>query len=639
MWPEKEASTLEDIFATLHHADKDWLEETLRRRYDMLTLAYNAPFQNHSRGLKHKRESTDDSCQSIVHVHHPEYLGPHDLTAATINPGHTISSHVELLRAFDWSSTDLGPMSAWSSHLRRAVNFLLADPRAAVLYWGAKQTSIYNEAYQLVLAERHPWAMGRTVQEVWPEAADCEIMYAFQKADATGEASGGDRAPFFVSRRGFLQEMYGDWSIIPVIGDGTNAGYYNNVLDLTARVHEDRQMATLLRLEKETAEVKAVEDFWPAIIEGLRHNRKEAPFVALYAALPRSPHSISRTTSTSSSIELSNMDSTQATQKWSLQGTLGNEHADRVFCHEIDSQWAAQNVSPDFKDSILTGKVQTISIEPHSHLYPAAKSRAYGDQCTMAVLIPLGRAQDGDRIGFLLLGISSRRYYDLHYKQFIRLLTTQLCGTLSTVRQVEQDTRKANMQAELAALDRLLLSEKLALTEQQAQDNEQRFRSVATHMPMAMYEMRPSGEITYANDAYYELMGLKPDQVYPYFWVDMIHVDDLPIYEQNWAKLVAGESVQFEARLKRKFTAADALSGETIEAETWFLSAAFSIKSDDGSIHNIQGALIEISRQKLLETLQTRRLEEAIELKRQQEHFMVSHHACVVRVGTNCNLL
>lgn len=142
------------------------------------------------------------------------------------------------------------------------------------------------------------------------------------------------------------------------------------------------------------------------------------------------------------------------------------------------------------------------------------------------------------------------------------------------------------------------------------------------------YELSPSGDLVYANDAYYELLDIRPDQVYPYFWVEAIHVDDLPVYEQNWAKLAAGEQVRFEARLKRKFTAADALSGETIEADTWLLSAAFSVKSDDGSIQHIQGALIDISRQKLLETFQAKRLEEAIELKRQQEHFMVRMLRC-----------
>ena len=626
MWSGKEASTVDEIFAVLKEGDNDWLTETLRHRYDKLKNAYDSPCKNRGRTLKHKRESTDDSVDTIVQggeADYQDYLGPHDSTATIINAGHAISSHVELIRTFDWSSTELGPMSTWSAQLRQTVNFLLADPRAATIYWGANHILIYNDAYQSVLAERHPWALGKPVHEVWPETeALKEIQDAIRKADATGEASSGDRAPFFIYRRGFLEEMYGDWSIIPILGNGTNVGYYNTVLDLTSRMHEDRQMATLLKLEKETADVKVLEEFWPAIIEGLQHNREEAPFAALYAAVPRYQRAASRTTSMSSSNGHPDVDSLRTTRRWTLEGTLGTQYLDKVFPHDIDSEWATQHITTDFKDCILTSKVQVIPIKPESHMHPAAKSRAYGDQCSTAVLIPLGRVQDGDSIGFLLLGISSRRYYDLNYKQFIRLLTRQLCSTLTAVQQSEEAARKANMQAELAALDRMLLSEKLALTEQQARDNERRFRSIASHMPMAMYELSPHGDITYANDAYYELLGVRPENLYPYIWVDTIHTDDLPVYEQNWAKLAAGESVRFEARLKKKFTAADALTGETIEADTWLLSAAFSVKSDDGSIQHIQGALIDISRQKLLETFQARRLEEAIELKRQQEHFM-----------------
>ncbi|KAI5361122.1 Putative PAS domain, signal transduction response regulator, receiver domain, CheY-like superfamily [Septoria linicola] len=605
MWSESEAPTVEDIFAILRLRDKDWLRETLRERYDTLQSAYDAPSKGRARNLKHKRESTDDSAaETLLPARHAD-IGPYDLTAAAIRPNHVVSNHITALRALEWSATDLGPMSTWSAQLRRNVNFLLVDPRAAVLYWGPNRTMIYNEPYSVVLADRHPWAMGKTCKEVWPEVAGRELADAFAKADATGQASRGDRAPLFITKRGFLEEMYGDWSILPIIGSDGNLGYYNTVLDLTDRVHEERQMATLLKLERQTADSRGLQEFWPSVLEGLEPNREEVPFAALYSAVARSmPHN-SRTTSISSSGGLQDPNSILSTRSWSLEGALGVTSTPNLF-----------------QDCMLTGKTQVLQIQPTSTIYTAAKSRAYGDQCNTAVLLPLGRAQDGDAVGFLVLGLSSRRYYDLNYKQFIRLLTRQLCSTLNAVRHAEEDAHKANMQAELAALDRMLLSEKLALTQQQARDNEQRFRSIASHMPMAMYEVAPSGDLLYANDSYYELLGVQPDQLSPYFWVDMIHEEDKSIYEQGWSQLVSGESVRYEARLKQKFIAGDALSGETIEAETWFLSAAYCVKSEDGSVSCIQGVLLDISRQKLLETYQAKRLEEAMELKRQQEHFM-----------------
>ncbi|GIZ47723.1 hypothetical protein CKM354_001080800 [Cercospora kikuchii] len=621
MWSEQDASTVDDIFSILKLRDRDWLQATLQKRLSVLTAAYDTPTKPHTRSLKHKRESTDESAEDAELHYDRAEIGPFDLTAASLRPGQVISNHVATLRALDWSSTPLGPMSTWSAQLRRSVNFLLVDPRAAALYWGPSKTLIYNEPYSSVLAERHPWALGKTADQVWPEGHR-EPSDAFAKAEATGQSSRGDREAFFLNRRGFAQEMYGSWSMLPVIGGTGTLGFYNNVLDLTDRVHEERQMATLLKLERQTADAKGLHEFWPAVIDGLEVNREEAPFVALYAAVPRGQAHSSRAPSVSSSSGLMEPSSLLPTRHWSLEGTLGISAIGEVFPSQINTEWAMQHITPSFKDAVLTGQPQVITILPDSHMYPAAKSRAYGDQCTSAMLIPLGRAQDGDGVGFLILGISSRRHYDLNYKQFVRLLARQLVSTLAVVRQSEEDAKKANMQAELAALDRILLSEKLALTEQQARDNERRFRSIAAHMPMAMYELSPSGEIVYANDSYYELLGVAPHEMYPYIWEDYIHNDDKVMHREKINQLMAGESVRFEVRLNRKYVAGDALSGETIEGETWFLSAAFCVKSDGGTVQCIQGTLIDISRQKLLEAFLAKRLDEAIELKRQQEHFM-----------------
>jgi hypothetical protein len=83
-----------------------------------------------------------------------------------MTPGHTVSTHVATLRALDWSKTDLGPMATWSQELRRTVNFLLADPKMAVVYWGGTKTVLYNEAYTHLLAEKHPSALGRNWKEL-----------------------------------------------------------------------------------------------------------------------------------------------------------------------------------------------------------------------------------------------------------------------------------------------------------------------------------------------------------------------------------------------------------------------------------------------------------------------------------------
>lgn len=44
------------------------------------------------------------------------------------------------IRAFDWSTTDLGPIDRWSTSLTCAVQMLLASPVPMVMLWAVPGT-------------------------------------------------------------------------------------------------------------------------------------------------------------------------------------------------------------------------------------------------------------------------------------------------------------------------------------------------------------------------------------------------------------------------------------------------------------------------------------------------------------------
>jgi DNA-binding NarL/FixJ family response regulator len=73
----------------------------------------------------------------------------------------------EVMRSTDWSQTLLGDPATWSPALRMMTQFLLANRFPQLLWWGPQFCSIYNDAYVPVLGDKHPWAIGRPVQEVW----------------------------------------------------------------------------------------------------------------------------------------------------------------------------------------------------------------------------------------------------------------------------------------------------------------------------------------------------------------------------------------------------------------------------------------------------------------------------------------
>jgi signal transduction histidine kinase/DNA-binding NarL/FixJ family response regulator len=98
--------------------------------------------------------------------------------------------------------------------------------------------------------------------------------------------------------------------------------------------------------------------------------------------------------------------------------------------------------------------------------------------------------------------------------------------------------------------------------------------------------------------------------------------------DKEWAKLLGGEAVSFELRLKQPFIAEkELIIGEKVEGPMWIIAAAYPDTDDEGNVVGILGCLTDISRQKWMEDFQTRKMLEAVELKRQQENFidMTSH--------------
>ena len=66
----------------------------------------------------------------------------------------------ELMRAFDWRTTSLGPIAGWPQSLKTAVGIVLRSPVPIVLLWGEDGVMIYNDAYAVFAGGRHPRLLG-----------------------------------------------------------------------------------------------------------------------------------------------------------------------------------------------------------------------------------------------------------------------------------------------------------------------------------------------------------------------------------------------------------------------------------------------------------------------------------------------
>src|SRR5471032_3284620 len=162
------------------------------------------------------------------------------------------------IRAFDWSTTDLGPIHAWPKSLVSAVQMLLASPMPMVMLWGRAGYMIYNDSYSVFAGWRHPYLLGTQVELGWPEVAD------FNRNVVDTCLAGGTLSyrnlPLELLRDGRPEQVWMDLYYSPVAGDDQQpVGVLAIVVETTEHVISERlrQELTHNLEQRVAAEVQA----------------------------------------------------------------------------------------------------------------------------------------------------------------------------------------------------------------------------------------------------------------------------------------------------------------------------------------------------------------------------------------------
>jgi PAS domain S-box-containing protein len=145
----------------------------------------------------------------------------------------------EKVRRYDWAGSALGPLQAWPATLRYCVEALLASRFPSCLVWGPQLTTIYNDAFRLILGNK-PEALGRSFKEVWSEAWPT-IGPIAERAYA-GEATFIEDFPLEVNRYGHPEQAYFTFCYSPVRDEhGAVVGMLDTVIETTSKFNALRQ--------------------------------------------------------------------------------------------------------------------------------------------------------------------------------------------------------------------------------------------------------------------------------------------------------------------------------------------------------------------------------------------------------------
>ncbi|KAJ4401877.1 hypothetical protein N0V85_005426 [Neurospora sp. IMI 360204] len=524
-----------------------------------------------------------------------------------------LGPHHRFARSVDWASTPLGPVEEWPADLRIMSNMIMGSPHPAALYWGEEFVAIYNEAYIALAGKKHPQLMGARYKEAWPEIWD-EVGPIFDAAWNDGSATMRHDDGMFIIRHGFLEETFFNWAVIPLVGgDGTVVALYNPAFENTRRKINERRMLTLREVGVQTAEARDVKGFWGMLVQGLEYNGLDVPFALIYSVAEDSE-------SEAASI---NSGSVTNPPQIILEGSVGVPKGHPTAVQSIDLRTSDEGFAPYMRDSMAHPTNPIILSEsdgslPHE-LIEGFDWRGFGDPCQTIVVFPVHPTTAGDMVvGFIVLGVNPRRQYDEDYKLFVNLLSRQLATSMASVVLFEEEIKRGQRAARLAALDKQQLSMQLHLRTQEAVESEYRFARMAELGPVGLFIADSHGRINYCNEMWWRISGHERSASTLDAWMQSIRDEDREGVVNVWRHLVEEKvPVTYEFRFNGTRKIVD---GHTVD--TWALMSAYPERDETGELKSIFGCITDISQQKWAEDFQKRRRDEAVELKRQQENFI-----------------
>ncbi|PSR94531.1 hypothetical protein BD289DRAFT_363365 [Coniella lustricola] len=528
-----------------------------------------------------------------------------------------LSPHLQFARSIRWEETPLGPIEHWPGELRTMSNMVMGSPHPAAMYWGPEHIAIYNEAYLPMAGNKHPKLMGQSYIEAWAEIWD-ELKPVFDSAWYSGQATMKHDDRLFISRNGFLEETFFNWSVVPLVGSSGNVvALYNPAFENTRRKVNERRMFTLREVGEMTALARDVQQFWKQVHRGLEYNEFDIPFALIYSVV-EDPDS-----------DMSSMHSGSATNppKIQLAGSLGVP-AGHFYSEmsTIDLRTSADGFAPYLRVSMTLPSAPIILSKQEGtlpqHLIEGIQWRGFGDPSRTVVVFPVHPTTGDGVVGFVVVGVNPRRPYNDDYRLFINLLSRQLATSMASVVLFEEEIKRGQQAARMAALDRQQLSQELRLRTQEAVESEYKFSRMAEFAPVGIFITNAQGDINFCNDSWWEISRHPRTTDSFVSWMDSILPQDRLAVEAAWDRLINDKvSITQEFRFK----APREVNGHTIE--TWALMSAYPEKNDAGDTKAIFGCITDISQQKWAEAFQKQRREEALELKRQQENFidMTSH--------------
>jgi PAS domain S-box-containing protein len=127
--------------------------------------------------------------------------------------------------------------------------------------------------------------------------------------------------------------------------------------------------------------------------------------------------------------------------------------------------------------------------------------------------------------------------------------------------------------------------------EQELRQAEQRFRTLATHAPVGIFQTDPLGAGLFANEAWYAITGAAPEQALGHAWIKLVHPDDRARVFQIWQ----------DATRDRRNNVAEFRFLNARTGIRWIVASTTPILDAAGVVTGFVGTIVDLTERKAVE--------------------------------------
>lgn len=286
--------------------------------------------------------------------------------------------------AVDWEATPVGSTSSWPQSLRTALKIINDSRFPMVVMWGPELVLFYNASYAPMLGNKHPWALGKPVREVWPEIWDT-IGPMLEGVRAGEGATFSEDLMLALHRSGYLEECYFTFSYSPIADEGEIPGILCAVVETSRKVIAERRLRALHAIESRS------------LTEVMAANPIDIPFARIYVY--------------------------DANNRPVLLESSGAGPAE-------NESWPIEAVASTRNPDVVPSEIEayaTLVREPV--------------RVESAMILPLAAAGQRIPIGAMVVGLSPFSRLDREYRRFLELLVMRIAAEINSARAIETRER------------------------------------------------------------------------------------------------------------------------------------------------------------------------------------------------------